>query len=147
MVLPDQDSGVGHSFGLEFDGVQIKGITHVGGLKMEMDVIETKETTPDGTYVTRTLPGRWKASEITIERGLSQGGGFAKLMKNWQFGEIEGVRKDGAIIVYDYEGAVVQRYKLTNAWPKSLEIGALEAGATSGLVERLVIVCERLELE
>jgi phage tail-like protein len=78
---------------------------------------------------------------------LSEGGGFAKLMKNWQFGEIEGVRKDGAIIVYDYEGAVVQRYKLTNAWPKSLEIGALEAGATSVLVERLVIVCERLELE
>ncbi len=147
MVLPDHDSGVGHSFALEFDGVQIKGITHVSGLKMEMDVIEFKENKPDGTYVTRTLPGRWKASEITVERNLSDGGGFGTWIKDWQFGEIEGVRKDGAIIVYDNEGAVMQRYKLTNAWPKSVEIGALEAGGTSVLVEKLVLVCERLEVE
>ena len=27
-------------------------------------------------------------------------------------------RKGGAIIVYDYEGNAIKRYKLTNAWPK-----------------------------
>ncbi len=36
------------------------------------------------------------------------------------------VRKGGAIIVFDYEGKPVKRYKLTNAWPKSLEIGIAE---------------------
>ena len=40
------------------------------------------------------------------------------------------VRKGGAIIVYDYEGKAIKRYKLTNAWPKSLEIGSLKAGDT-----------------
>ena len=35
-------------------------------------------------------------------------------------------RKGGAIIVFDYEGTAIKRYKLTNAWPKSLEIGIAE---------------------
>ena len=46
MALPDLDSSVGHSFGLEFDGVQIKAITEVSGLKMEQDVIELKQNRP-----------------------------------------------------------------------------------------------------
>jgi phage tail-like protein len=55
-------------------------------------------------------------------------------------------RKGGAIIVFDYEGNPIKRYKLTNAWAKSLEIGSLKAGDTSVLTEKLVITCERLEL-
>ena len=45
MPLPENDSSVGHSFGLEFDGIQIKAITEVTGLKMEQDVIELKQNT------------------------------------------------------------------------------------------------------
>jgi hypothetical protein len=51
MPLPSaQDSAVGYSFGLEFDGVQIKNITDIDGLKMEQDVIELKQNTSDGKY-------------------------------------------------------------------------------------------------
>ena len=56
-------------------------------------------------------------------------------------------RKGGAIIVFDYEGTALKRYKLTNAWPKSLEIGSLKAGDTSVLTEKLVVTYERLEVE
>ena len=45
MALPDGDSSVANSFGLEIDGIQIKSITEVGGLKMEQDVIEYKTNT------------------------------------------------------------------------------------------------------
>ena len=31
MALPEGDSGVGHSFGLEFDGITIKAITEAAG--------------------------------------------------------------------------------------------------------------------
>ena len=72
---------------------------------------------------------------------------FDKWIKDSQFGKMADVRKGGAIIVYDYEGTPVKRYKLTNAWPKSLEIGALKAGDTSVLTEKLVVTCERLEVE
>ena len=147
MALPDLDSSVGHSFGLEFDGVTIKSITEVAGLKMEQDVIELKENGPDGKYVIKKLPGRWKAAEITLTRGLTADQSFEKWIKDSQFGKMDDARKGGAIIVFDYEGSAIKRYKLTNAWPKSLEIGSLKAGDTSVLTEKLVLTAERLEVE
>ena len=125
MPLPDLDSSVGHSFGLEFDGIQIKSITEVSGLKMEQDVIELKENGADGKYVIKKLPGRWKAGEVTLTRGLTADTSFEKWVKDSQFGKMGNARKGGAIIVFDYEGNPIKRYKLTSAWPKSLEIGSL----------------------
>ena len=40
MALPDERQLGRPLFGLEFDGIQIKAITEVTGLKMEQDVIE-----------------------------------------------------------------------------------------------------------
>src|SRR5919199_2624967 len=139
MPLPDLDSSVGHSFGLEVDGVVIKQIQEVSGLKMEQDVIELKQNTPDGKYVIKKLPGRPKAGEITLTRGLTADNSFEKWAKDAHFGKMGNARKGGAIIVFDYEGAPIKRYKLTNAWPKSLEIGSLKAGGTDLLTEKLTI--------
>ncbi len=147
MALPDLDSSVGHSFGLEVDGVVIKQISEVSGLKMEQDVIELKQNTSDGKYVIKKLPGRPKAGEITLTRGLTGDQSFEKWVKDSQFGKMGDVRKGGAVIVYDFEGQALKRYKLTNAWPKSLEIGALKAGDTSVLTEKLVVTFEQLEVE
>jgi phage tail-like protein len=140
MALPDLDSSVGHSFGL-------KSITEVTGLKMEQDVIELKQNGPDGKYVIKKLPGRWKAAEITLTRGLTADQSFEKWIKDSQFGKMSDARKGGAVIVFDYEGSAIKRYKLTNARPKSLEIGSLKAGDTSVLTEKLVLTAERLEVE
>ena len=145
MALPDLDSSVGHSFGLEFQGVQIKSITEVTGLKMEQDTIELKQNSDKGIYDIKKLPGRWKAGEVTLTRGLTADASFEKWVKDSQFGKMSDARKGGAIIVYDYEGNALKRYNLTNAWPKSLEIGSLKAGDTSVLTEKLVLTYERLE--
>ena len=56
-------------------------------------------------------------------------------------------RKGGAVIVYDYEGSAIKHYKLTNAWPKSLELGTLKAGDTSVVTEKLVLTYEELQPE
>jgi phage tail-like protein len=147
MPLPDGDSSVGHSFGLEFDGITIKSITEISGLKLEQEVVEYKENTPDGKYQIRRLPGRPKAPDITLTRGLTSDTSFEKWVNDSRFGKMADVRKGGAIIVYDYENNAVKRYKLTNAWPKSLEIGSLKAGDTSYLQEKLVLTCESIEVE
>jgi phage tail-like protein len=147
MALPDLDKAVGHSFGLEIDGVQIKQISEVSGLKMEQDVIELKQNTVDGKYVIKKLPGRPKAGEVTLTRGLTDDNSFEKWVKDAHFGKMASARKGGAIIVYDYEGTALKRYKLTNAWPKSLEIGSLKAGDTSVLTEKLVVTYESLSVE
>ena len=146
MPLPELDSSVGHSFGLEFDGVVIKAITEVSGLKMEQDVIELKENGPDGKYSVKKLPGRWKAGECTLTRGLTEDNSFEKWIKDSQFGKMADVRKGGSVIVFDFEGSELKRYNFTNAWPKSLEIGTLKAGDTSLLTGKLVLTSERLEV-
>jgi phage tail-like protein len=146
MALPDLDTSVGHSFGLEFDGVVIKQITEVSGLKMEQDVIELKQNTSDGKYVIKKLPGRPKAGEVTLTRGLTADQSFEKWIKDSRFGKMSAVRKGGAIIVYDYEGTAIKRYTLVNAWPKSLEIGSLKAGDTSVLTEKVVITYESMDV-
>ncbi len=147
MALPELDTSVGHSFGIEIDGVVIKQISEVSGLKLEQDVIELKQNTPDGKYVIKKLPGRWKAGEVTLTRGLTGDQSFEKWVKDSQFGKMSDARKGGAIIVYDYEGQAIKRYKLTNAWPKSLEVGTLKAGDTSVLTEKLTITHEGCEAE
>ena len=147
MALAELDSSVGHSFGLEFDGITIKSITHVDMLKIEQDAAELENTGTEGEYVIKKLPGRWKAAEITLTRGLTGDQSFEKWMKESQFGKVKEARKGGAIIVFDYEGSAIKRYKLTNAWPKSLEIGSPKDGDTSVLTEKLTLTAERLEVE
>lgn len=147
MALPENDSSVGHSFGLEFDGLQIKSITEISGLKMEQDVIEYKSNGADGKYTIKKLPGRWKAGECTLTRPLTEDHSFDKWVKDSQFGKMKDVRKGGAIIVFDYEGNPVKRYKITAAWPKSLELSSLKAGDTSVLTEKLTLTYERIEAE
>src|SRR3982751_2749655 len=139
MALADLDTSVGHSFGLEVDGVQIKQIQEVSGLKMEQDVIELKQNTADGKYVIKKLPGRIKAGEVTFTRGLTEDTSFEKWIKDSRFGKMGDARKGGAVMVFDFEGNAIKRYKLENAWPKSLEIGTLKAGDTSVLTEKLGI--------
>jgi phage tail-like protein len=147
MPLPDFDSSVGHSFGLEFDGVVIKQISEVSGLKFEQDVIELKQNTNDGKYVIKKLPGRPKAGEVTLTRGLTDDRSFQDWVQKSQFGKMGDARKGGAIMVFDFEGQAIKRYKLKNAWPKTLEVGSLKAGDTSVLTEKITITYEEIEVE
>jgi phage tail-like protein len=147
MPLPELDSSVGHSFGLEFDSVLIRQITEVSGLKMEQDVIELKQNTADGKYAIRKLPGRPKAGEVTVTRGLTEDNSFERWIRDSRFGKMISARRNGSIIVYDYEGIPIKRYKLINAWPKSLEISTLKAGDTSVLTEKLSITYESVEVD
>ena len=141
------DSAVGHSFGVEFDGIQIKSVTEVSGLTMKQQTIELKQNTADGKYEIKQLPGRYEAGEVTLTRPLTDDTSFDDWIKDSRFGKMTDARKGASITIYDYEGAAVKKYNLTNAWPKSLEIGALKAGDTNVLTEKLAIVYEMMEPE
>ena len=147
MPLPDLDTSVGHSFAAEYDGVMIKAIQEVSGLKFDQDVIELKQNMPDGKYVIKKLPGRRKAGEVTLTRGLTADNSFEKWVENSHFGKMSEARKNGAVVVFDYEGNEIKRYTMTNAWPKTLEIGSMKAGDTAVLTEKLTITYEELTVE
>jgi phage tail-like protein len=147
MPLHEAETSVGHSFGLEIDGVVIKQIEEVSDLKLEQDVIELKMNTADGKFVIKKLPGRFKAGEVTLTRGLTEDQSFEKWLETSRFGQMHGARKGGAIIVYDFEGTAIKRLKLEKASVKSLESLTLKAGDTSVLTEKLVLHFEGLVLE
>jgi phage tail-like protein len=147
MPLPEFDGSVGHSFGLEVDDVVIRDVIEVSGLTMEQDVIELKQNNAAGGYVIKRLPGRWKAGQCSLTRGVSPDDGFQKWIMDSQAAQSGDVRKRSSIIVYDSEGQEVRRYRLVNAWPKSLEFSTLKAGDTSVLTEKLVLIYEQLGVD
>jgi phage tail-like protein len=139
MALPDPDISVGHSFGLEFDGVTIKQITEVSGLKIDQDVVELKQGPGIGKLLVRKLPGRPKAGEVTLTRGLTHDDSFETWIRDSRFGKRPDARKGGAIIVYDYEGATIRRLQLTSPRLKDLERGTGKADGSDTPTERLVL--------
>ncbi|MGH9067487.1 MAG: phage tail protein [Acidimicrobiales bacterium] len=147
MALPTFDAAVGWSFALEVDGIQIKEIQEVSGIKQEVDTIELKENTKDGKFVIKQLPGRRKAGEFSITRGLTDDKNLQNWIKDVWKGDMVKSRKNGAVKIFDFMGKVIHEYKFTNGWPKNVEIGTLKAGDTSVLTEKCTIVYEELELQ
>lgn len=147
MALSELDKAVGHSFGIEIDGVQIKHIQEMSGLKMEQDTIELKQNGTDGKYIIEKLPGRPKAGEVTLTRDLTDDDSFAKFIQESCSGKVGDTAQDGHIIVYNATGSAIKRYKLTACWPKSLEVGTRKTGDTYVLTEKLVITYEQTEPE
>jgi phage tail-like protein len=144
-IFSEYDSGVGWSFGLEIDGIMIKDIQEIDGLKLEVDEIEMKAQTPDGKYVNKRLPGRKKSGELTFTRGITSDKTWANWIEKVFHGDMMSARKNGAVKVFNYQGEMAQEYKFTNGWPKSVEMSGLKAGDTSVMTEKLTMVHEGLE--
>ena len=145
MALPDPDTSVGHSFGLEFDGIVITAIQEVSGLKMDQDVIDLKQNTPEGKYIIKRLPGRPKAGEVTLTRAVTAETSFEQWVSATQFGQKTNARKAVTLIVFDHEGNPIKRYNLSRAALKNLEVGSLKAGDTNVLTEKLTIAYEAMK--
>ena len=129
----DPDSSVGHSFGLELDGVTLP-ITDVVGLVLSVFRLEFEAEhggIPPGPRTSRHA--------LTLVRPLSREKSFAGWVQQANDVGLEAARRRGAVVVYDDEGRPVARYHL--------EIGSLPAGGTQMVVERLTVSYERCWLE
>ena len=133
---------VGHSFGLEVDGVRVAMLTEVTGLGWERDVIEVREGgDPDAT--TRRLPGRMKPGEVTLTRGLTTDLTFEQWMRDPV--PVGQPRRTVSLALFDTEGRAVARYHLEHAWPSKLAVTGLRSGGTEIALESLTLVHEGLE--
>jgi phage tail-like protein len=84
--------------------MQINQIQEISGLKMEQDVIELKHNSNDGKFVVKKISGNLKGGEVILTRGLTENNSFGTLIKDTRSGQMGDARKDGVIIVFDYEG-------------------------------------------
>jgi phage tail-like protein len=133
-------------FGIEIDGVQIAQFRDVAGIQNSINAIEYRENTPDGIQVLKKLPGNQSSTDITLRRGKSADRALWEWFKQVRDGDIAGARRNGSIILYDYEQGEVARYNFVNGWPSRLSITNLTAPGNDVVVEECVITHEGVEL-
>jgi phage tail-like protein len=135
MPLPDQDSAVGHSFGLELEGVDIR-LLDVENLVLSIFGLEAGDATttrPTGRAVTLVRP-------LTGESTFADWAHQAKTRG-------EEARKRATVAVFATDGHPVARYHLEHAWPSRLEIGSLTRGDDTVVVERLTLTYDDVAVE
>ena len=129
----DHDSAVGHSFGLEFEGVNI-ALMDVVGLVLSVFGLGRPSDPP-------------QPSTVTLVRGLTSDRRFVRWVQEAHGRGPGHTARRATIVVFAHDGSPVARYHLENAWPSKLEIGALKASDTSVVAERLTQTFDRVQVE
>ena len=147
MALADPlDSSAANGFTVTIDGIQVPKVTAVSGLKAEVDKIELKEQTSDGSFVVRQLIGRPKAGEITITRGLTESRTVTDWLKMVAQGDVAGARKTVSVALFDDAGAPIMTYEFANCWVRSVEVSSLKAGAAEQATEKFVVCFDEVDV-
>ena len=139
------DALAGYHYSIEIDGVSIAQFQEVSGLTSEIDVIELKENTKDGKYVIHKLPGNRKPPSITLKRAKNSSKDLWDWHQKIYQGKVADARKNGSVVLYNYDHTEVGRYNFVNAWPSKISMGTLKASGNEILMEECTIVCEEID--
>ncbi len=137
-----EDALAGYSFSVEIDGVMVAQFKEVSGLSAEIQTIEHRENTLKGLPVLKKLPGAQKWGDLTLKRGRTDSTALWDWIKQVQTGDIDGARKNGSVVLYDYKHGEVSRFNFQNGWPSKVSLGSLQAGGNDVLVEECTITHE-----
>jgi phage tail-like protein len=146
MALAPGDPVASRIFGIEIDGVNIAQFRDVQGVSNTISVIEVRENKPNGQQVIRKVPGNSSSGDLTLKRGKTADRALWEWFKQVRDGDVQGARRNGSVILYDYQRGEVARYNFTNGWPSKLDISSLSAPGNDTVVEECVISHEGIEL-
>jgi phage tail-like protein len=145
MALPSpEDALAGYSFAIEIDGVTIAQFKEVSGINAEIQTIEHRENKVGGLPVMKKLPGARKWGDLTLKRGRTDNKALWDWIKSVQDGNMAAARKNGSIVLMDYQHGETSRFSFVNGWPSKVSIGSLNAGGNDILIEEVTIVHEGL---
>jgi len=133
-----------YHFQVEWGGTRI-GFTEVGGLDIEVDVIEYREgSSPE--YSPTKMPGQYKYSNIILKRGIfKQDNDFFQWMNTIHLNEVE--RRDITISLLDETHVPVMTWKVRNAWPVKYSGPMLKANGHEVAIETLELAHEGITVE
>lgn len=126
-------------FVLEVDGRTFARFAEASGL----------EAAPGGAAV-----GRASSANVTLKRGTTEGADLRPWTVTHETasgrhasagaGDGAGARKSASIVMYDATGRAVGRWRLTNAWPKKLELGSSRVDGSQA-IESVTLVYETIQ--
>jgi phage tail-like protein len=143
-IAGKKDQLASYTFMLEVDGIAEATFRECSGLDSETSVIESKETGSKGQTVIKKLPGALKWGDITLKRGFTDDMKLQEWRNKVVDGKLTDMRKNGSIVVYDYENKEILRWNFVNGWISKLQGPSLNAGGNDVAIEAITIVHEGL---
>jgi phage tail-like protein len=142
--LPNDAIASSH-FSVEIDGLEIAQFSELSGITSEIEVIELKENSFDGRPVIKKLPGARKPPSITLKRAKNTSMDLWNWHQAMTQGNIAEARKNGSVVLYDFQYGEVARYNFFNGWVSKVSMGTAKAGSNEVLMEEVTITCEEIE--
>lgn len=126
--LPD------YFFSVEIAGQSLGQFQSVGGLKIETDVIEYRES-GETIGPIRKLPGTTRFGNIRLTRAFTGD----RALYNWA---ANANRVDGLLTISDRHGTLVAAFKFVNGFPVKWEGPELDASSNEMAIEKVEIAVE-----
>ena len=139
------DQLASYTFMLEVDGIAEATFRECSGISSETQVIESKETGSKGQTVIKKLPGSLKWGDITLKRGFTDDMKLYEWRQKVVDGKLTDMRKNGSVVLYDYENKEVLRWNFVNGWISKLSGPSLNAGGNDVAIEEITICHEGLK--
>ena len=140
---PRNDPFTCGNFRVAIDGVPASSFSEVQGLDVSIDVVDYRAG-DSKVNTDQKLPGLYRVSDVTLERGLTQD----LSLWNWINSAMSGntVRASVAITLLDQADHPVLVWRLRNAWPRKWSGPVLHAHSSDVAMEELELCHEGLEL-
>jgi phage tail-like protein len=139
-------------FRVKWDGRYVAGITKVGPLRRETDVVEHREGGDPST--SRKSTGRTRFEPITLERGITHDHDFEQWANQvWRLGGAAGTenalanfRKDVIIELHNEAGQLAIAYKVFRCWVSEYQsLPDLDANANAVAIQTIKLENEGIE--
>lgn len=129
-------------FLVELDGLLVGGFSEVTGVQSEIEVMEYAEGGLND-YV-HYLPKRIKYPRIVLKRGIALSGELWEWYEAVAGGTMQ--RKNGAVILYGYDGKETYRWNFFEAYPVKWNGPELHAADSRVAVESIELVHSGLKM-
>jgi phage tail-like protein len=129
-------------FYVEIEGHPQAVFTEVGGLQVEMQVMEYQEGGNNG-FIHR-LPGPTKIGNLVLKRGLTTSNEFFKWCMEVITRNVS--RRHVSVLLYDTQGQEVVRWNFHNAYPVKWVGPQFTATSQATAIETLELAHDGLEL-
>jgi phage tail-like protein len=131
-------------FGVEIDSVVLALFQDCSGLGSSNEIVEIKQSNPQGQVIVQKMPGQLKWTDITLKKSLTDDTALANWRKEVEEGHYDTMRRNGSIVIYDPQMTEVARWNFINGWPSEWKGSELSAGADEVMTEEVTICHEGL---
>lgn len=129
-------------FYVEIGGIAQAVFTEVSGLQLEVETFDFQEGGQN--FMVHRLPGRTKASNITLRRGWTGSDDFYYWLLQIASGKIQ--EKNLSVVMYNAAGKEMTRWDIIGAYPVKWVAPALKANEASAAVESLELAYSMFRL-